>query len=317
MPAGAETFSDALRIGVECYHALKALLKERGLSTSVGDEGGFAPELDSAYDACAVILEAAERAGHREKVAIALDPAASELYRDGVYVLERQGGTLDGAGMIDLWADLADQFPIVSIEDGLAENDWAAWQTLTDRLGGRVQLVGDDLFVTNVDFLARGIEEQVANAILVKVNQIGTLTETLDAIELAQRNGYATIISHRSGETEDATIADIAVATNSGQIKTGAPARSDRTAKYNQLLRIEDQLGSRAALPRLERVPAGHGRPPDRCTSGARRSSPRSARRPRRPRASRALIAAGHGRRSAQHVAREPRRPPPPREPRP
>ena len=164
-------------------------------------------------------------------------------------MLERQGGTLDGSGMIDLWADMADRFPIVSIEDGLAENDWATWQTLTDRLGGRMQLVGDDLFVTNVDFLGRGIEEKVANAILVKVNQIGSLTETLDAIELAQRSGYATVISHRSGETEDATIADIAVATNSGQIKTGAPARSDRTAKYNQLLRIEDQLGDRAVFP--------------------------------------------------------------------
>ena len=249
VPAGAATFSDALRVGVECYHALKALLKERGLSTSVGDEGGFAPDLGSAYDACEAILEAAERAGHRDKVAIALDPATSELYRDGAYVLERQGGTLDGNGMIDLWADLADRFPIVSIEDGLAENDWANWQTLTDRLGGRVQLVGDDLFVTNVDFLRRGIEEKVGNAILVKVNQIGSLTETLDTIELAQRNGYATIISHRSGETEDATIADIAVATGSGQIKTGAPARSDRTAKYNQLLRIEDQLGGQAVYP--------------------------------------------------------------------
>jgi len=247
VPAGAESFSEALRIGVECYHALKGLLKERGLSTLVGDEGGFAPAFDSAYDACEAILDAAERAGHRESVAIALDPATSELHRDGVYVLERQGGTLDGGGMIDLWADLADQFPIVSIEDGLAENDWPAWQTLTDRLGGRLQLVGDDLFVTNVDFLSRGIEEKVANAILVKVNQIGSLTETLDAIELAQRSGYATVISHRSGETEDATIADIAVATNSGQIKTGAPARSDRTAKYNQLLRIEDELGERAA----------------------------------------------------------------------
>jgi enolase len=248
VPAGAASFSESLRVGVECYHALKALLGERGLSTSVGDEGGFAPELESAYDACEVILEAAERAGHREKVAIALDPATSELYRDGAYVLERQGGTLDGSGMIDLWADLSDRFPIVSIEDGLAENDWATWQTLTDRLGGRLQLVGDDLFVTNVDFLARGIAEKVGNAILVKVNQIGSLTETLDAIELAQRNGYATVISHRSGETEDATIADIAVATNSGQIKTGAPARSDRTAKYNQLLRIEDQLGGQAAF---------------------------------------------------------------------
>ena len=249
VPAGAETFSDAVRVGVECYHALKALLEERGLSTSVGDEGGFAPDLGSAYDACEAILEAAERAGHRDKVAIALDPATSELYRDGAYILERQGGTLDGNGMIDLWADLADRFPIVSIEDGLAENDWTTWQTLTDRIGARVQLVGDDLFVTNVDFLRRGIEEKVGNAILVKVNQIGSLTETLDTIELAQRNGYATIISHRSGETEDATIADIAVATGSGQIKTGAPARSDRTAKYNQLLRIEDQLGDQAVYP--------------------------------------------------------------------
>ncbi len=249
VPAGAESFGEALRVGVECYHSLKALLGERGLSTSVGDEGGFAPDLDSAFEVCEVILEAAERAGHRERVAIALDPATSELFRDGAYVLERQGGTLDGNGMIDLWADLADRFPIVSIEDGLAENDWAGWQTLTDRLGSRLQLVGDDLFVTNVDFLRRGIVEKVGNAILVKVNQIGSLTETLDTIALAQRSGYATVISHRSGETEDATIADIAVATNSGQIKTGAPARSDRTAKYNQLLRIEDQLGGEAVYP--------------------------------------------------------------------
>ncbi|WP_114796870.1 phosphopyruvate hydratase [Gaiella occulta] len=255
VPGGAETFSEALRIGVETYHALEALLKERGLSTSVGDEGGFAPDLGSAYDACAAILDAAERAGHRDKVAIALDPATSELFHDGAYVLERQGGTLDGNGMIDLWADLADRFPIVSIEDGLAENDWATWQTLTDRLGGRLQLVGDDLFVTNVEFLRRGIAEKVGNAILVKVNQIGSLSETLDTIELAQRNGYATIISHRSGETEDATIADLAVATNSGQIKTGAPARSDRTAKYNQLLRIEDQLGAQAAFPGWDAFP--------------------------------------------------------------
>ena len=259
VPAGAETFSDALRIGVECYHALKALLKERGLSTSVGDEGGFAPELDSAYDACAVILEAAERAGHREKVAIALDPATSELFRDGVYVLERQGGTLDGVGMIDLWADLADQFPIVSIEDGLAENDWGTWQTLTDRLGGRSSSSATICSSRTSTSSPVGSRRRSRNAILVKVNQIGTLSETLDAIELAHRNGYATIISHRSGETEDATIADIAVATNSGQIKTGAPARSDRTAKYNQLLRIEDQLGEPSRLPRLERVPAGHG----------------------------------------------------------
>ncbi len=262
VPAGASSFSEAVRIGVECYHTLKALLKERGLSTSVGDEGGFAPELGSAYDACEAIMEAAERAGHRDKVAIALDPAASELYRDGAYVLERQGGTLDGSGMIELWADLVDRFPIVSIEDGLAENDWSTWQTLTQRLGDRVQLVGDDLFVTNVDFLSRGIEENVANAILVKVNQIGSLTETLDAIELAQRHGYATIISHRSGETEDATIADIAVATNSGQIKTGAPARSDRTAKYNQLLRIADQLGDEAEYPGWRAFPRAAGNAP-------------------------------------------------------
>ncbi len=249
VPVGATSFSEGLRIGVETYHALKALLTERGLSTGVGDEGGFAPDLGSAYDTCEAILEAADRAGHREKVALALDPATSELYHDGVYVLERQGGTLDGNGMIDLWADLLDRFPVVSIEDGLGENDWSGWQTLTDRLGSRTQLVGDDLFVTNVDYLRRGIEQKVGNAILVKVNQIGTLTETLDAIELAQRSGYATVISHRSGETEDATIADIAVATGSGQIKTGAPARSDRTAKYNQLLRIEDQLGSEAEYP--------------------------------------------------------------------
>ena len=249
VPAGAESFSDALRIGAETYQHLKKLLGERGLSTGVGDEGGFAPDFDSAYDACEAILEAAERAGHREKVALALDPATSELFRDGAYQLERQGGTLDTAGMIGLWSDLCDRFPIVSIEDGLGESDWAGWQTLTDRLGGRVQLVGDDLFVTNVEFLRRGIAERVANAILVKVNQIGTLTETLDAVELAQRNGYKVVMSHRSGETEDTTIADLAVATNAGQIKTGATARSDRVAKYNQLLRIEEELGDEADYP--------------------------------------------------------------------
>ena len=249
VPAGAESFSEALRIGAETYHHLKRLLGERGLSTAVGDEGGFAPDLPSAYDACEVILEAAGRAGHSDKVALALDPATSELHHDGVYRLERQGGTLDTAGMIDLWADLCDRFPIVSIEDGLGESDWQGWQTLTDRLGGRVQLVGDDLFVTNVAFLRRGIEERVGNAILVKVNQIGTLTESLDAVELAHRHGYRAIISHRSGETEDATIADLAVATNAGQIKTGATARSDRVAKYNQLLRIEQELGGEAEYP--------------------------------------------------------------------
>jgi enolase len=263
VPAGAATFSEALRIGVETYHELKALLAERGLSTSIGDEGGFAPDLSSADEACAAILEAADRAGHGNDVAIALDPATSELYRDGRYVLERQGEALDAGGMIGLWDELAGRYPIVSIEDGLAENDWESWRALTERLGERLQLVGDDLFVTNVDFLRRGIAEQVGNAILVKVNQIGSLTETLDTIELAQSHGYATVISHRSGETEDATIADLAVATNSGQIKTGAPARSDRTAKYNQLLRIEEQLGEQAvyrgwgAFPRA----AGHGEP--------------------------------------------------------
>ena len=249
VPAGAETFSEALRIGAETYQHLKKLLSEKGLSTLVGDEGGFAPNFGSAYEACEAILDAAERAGHRDKVALALDPATSELHRDGAYQLERQGGTLDTNGMIDLWADLCDRFPIVSIEDGLGESDWTGWQTLTDRLGGRVQLVGDDLFVTNVDFLRRGIAERVGNAILVKVNQIGTLTETLDAVELAHRSGYRAVISHRSGETEDATIADLAVATNAGQIKTGASARSDRTAKYNQLLRIEEELGHQAAFP--------------------------------------------------------------------
>jgi enolase len=259
VPAGAESFSEALRIGAECYQHLKQLLSERGLSTAVGDEGGFAPDLGSAYDACAVILEAAERAGHRDKVALALDPATSELHRDGAYHLERQGGTLDTNGMIDLWADLCDRFPIVSLEDGLGESDWEGWQTLTDRLGGRLQLVGDDLFVTNVDFLRRGIAERVGNAILVKVNQIGTLTEALDAVELAHRHGYRAIISHRSGETEDSTIADLAVATNAGQIKTGATARSDRVAKYNQLLRIEEELGDEASYPGWAAFPRSSG----------------------------------------------------------
>ncbi len=255
VPAGAESFSEALRIGAETYHHLKALLVERGLSTGVGDEGGFAPDFGSAYEACEAILEAAERAGHRDRVALALDPATSELWHDGAYRLERQGGTLDTAGMIGLWADLCDRFPIVSIEDGLGEEDWAGWQTLTDRLGGRVQLVGDDLFVTNVEFLRRGIDERVANAILVKVNQIGTLSETLDAVELAHRNGYRVVMSHRSGETEDTTIADLAVATNAGQIKTGATARSDRVAKYNQLLRIEEELGDEARYPGWDAFP--------------------------------------------------------------
>jgi enolase len=255
VPAGAETFSEALRIGAETYQHLKAILAQRGLSTLVGDEGGFAPDLDSADDACALILEAAERAGHRDRVALALDPATSELHRDGAYRLERQGGVLGTTELIDLWADLCGKYPIVSIEDGLGESDWSGWRELTERLGDRLQLVGDDLFVTNVDFLRRGIEEQAGNAILVKVNQIGTLSETLDAIELARGSGYAAVMSHRSGETEDATIADLAVATGTGQIKTGAPARSDRVAKYNQLLRIEEQLGQKAEYPGWDAFP--------------------------------------------------------------
>ena len=249
VPAGAETFSEALRLGAEVYHHLKAVLHERGLSTGVGDEGGFAPDLESTEAAIEVILEAAERAGHRERIALALDPAASEVFRDGVYTLEGEGRTLDPTAMIDFYADLAERFPLVSIEDGLDENAWDDWRALTERLGGTTQLVGDDLFVTNADFLERGIAERVANAILVKVNQIGTLTEALDTMEVARRAGYANVISHRSGETEDTTIADLAVATNAGQIKTGAPSRTDRVAKYNQLLRIEEELGEKAVYP--------------------------------------------------------------------
>jgi enolase len=249
VPAGAETFAEALRIGTEVYHRLKAILHERGYSTAVGDEGGFAPDLESTERAIETILEAAERAGHRERVAIALDPAASEVYGDGAYRLPGEGRTLEPAEMIDFYRSLADRFPLVSVEDGLDENAWADWRTLTESIGDRVQLVGDDLFVTNVDFLGRGIEEGVGNAILVKVNQIGTLTESLDVIERARSAGYATVISHRSGETEDTTIADLAVAVNAGQIKTGAPARTDRVAKYNQLLRIEEELGDEAVYP--------------------------------------------------------------------
>jgi len=249
VPAGASTFSEALRIGTEVFHELKAVLHERGLATGVGDEGGFAPDLESTEEAIAAVLEAAERAGHRERVGIALDPAASEVFREGSYELPGEGRTLDPGAMIDFYAALADRFPILSIEDGLDENAWDDWRTLTDALGDRVQLVGDDLFVTNVEFLSRGVREGVANAILVKVNQIGTLTESLDVIAFARAAGYATVISHRSGETEDTTIADLAVAVNAGQIKTGAPSRSDRVAKYNQLLRIEEELGADAVYP--------------------------------------------------------------------
>jgi enolase len=247
VPAGAGSFAEALRIGAETFHALKAVLHERGLATAVGDEGGFAPDLASTGEAIEAILEAAERAGNREHVAIALDPAASEFFSDGVYRFE--GREADGTALAELYASLRDRYPIVSIEDGVAEDDWDAWRTLTERLGDRLQLVGDDVFVTNPSILRRGIDEGIANAILVKVNQIGTLTETLETIDLARRNGYAVVISHRSGETEDTTITDIAVATNAGQIKTGAPSRTDRVAKYNQLLRIEEELGDRALYP--------------------------------------------------------------------
>jgi enolase len=247
VPAGAGSFSEALRIGSETFHALRGVLHERGLSTGVGDEGGFAPDLPSSEEAIEAILEGAERAGHRERVAIALDPASTEFFEDGVYRFE--GREADGAGMADFYAGLAERFPLVSIEDGVAEDDWEAWRGLTSRLGDGLQLVGDDVFVTNPDRLRRGIEEGIANAILVKVNQIGTLTETLETIRLAQENGYGVVISHRSGETEDTTIADLAVATNAGQIKAGAPSRTDRIAKYNQLLRIEEELGDDARFP--------------------------------------------------------------------
>jgi enolase len=248
-PVGARTFADALRMGTEVYASLKAVLRERGLGTAVGDEGGFAPDLGQNQDALEVIVEAIGRAGYVPggDIALALDPASTELYRDGAYHLAGEGRTLDAAGMVDYWADLCERYPIVSIEDGMAEDDWEGWRLLTERIGDRVQLVGDDLFVTNVQRLAQGIERGVANAILVKVNQIGSLTETLSAMALASRAGYASIISHRSGETEDTFIADLAVATGAGQIKTGAPSRSERVAKYNQLVRIEERLGPAAA----------------------------------------------------------------------
>jgi enolase len=247
VPLEAGSFSEALRIGAETYHALKNLLGERGLSTAVGDEGGFAPDLPSSEAAIEAILEAAESAGHRDRVAIALDPASTEFFAHGVYRFEGREAT--GAEMADFYTGLADEFPLVSVEDGVAEDDWEAWKAVTERLGDRMQLVGDDLFVTNPERLQRGIDAGVANSILVKVNQIGTLTETLEAIELARSNGYSAVMSHRSGETEDSTIADLAVATGVGQIKTGAPARTDRVAKYNQLLRIEEELGGRATYP--------------------------------------------------------------------
>jgi enolase len=256
MPAGAETFSDGLRMGVETFHHLKAVLKGKGYSTAVGDEGGFAPDLRSNEEAIEVILEAIDRAGYEAgaDLYIALDPAASEMYEGGEYVFYKSDPDrrLSSDEMVEFWAGWVDEYPIISIEDALDENDWDGWAALTERVGETVQLVGDDLFVTNTERLQRGIDEDVANAILIKPNQIGTLTETLEAVDLAHRYGYASVLSHRSGETEDTTIADLAVATGCGQIKTGSASRSDRTAKYNQLLRIEELLGETAVYPGLE-----------------------------------------------------------------
>jgi len=248
VPVGASSFAEALRMGAEVFHALKAVLKEAGLSTAVGDEGGFAPNLSSNREAIEYIIKAVEKAGYKpgNDVAIALDPAASEFFQDGKYVLGGENRVLDVADMVDYYADLVRSYPIVSLEDGMAEADWEGWKLLTEKLGKQVQLVGDDIFVTNTKILKKGIKEKVANSILIKVNQIGTLSETLDAITMALSAGYTAVISHRSGETEDTTIADIAVAANSGQIKTGAPSRTDRVCKYNQLLRIEEQLGETA-----------------------------------------------------------------------
>ena len=253
VPAGVDTFAEALRVGSEVFHTLRALLHERGLSTAVGDEGGFAPDLGSSEEAIDAVLEAAERAGHRDRVAIALDPAATELYEDGHYRFE--GREEPGDGMVQYIAGLVERYPIVSVEDGLAEDDWLSWRTLTEVAGSSVQLVGDDIFVTSPGRLRRGIMENVGNAILIKVNQIGTLTETLDTMALAREAGYACVMSHRSGETEDTTIADLAVATGCGQIKTGSMSRTDRVAKYNQLLRIEQELGERAVYPGWDAFP--------------------------------------------------------------
>jgi enolase len=248
MPIGASSFSEGLRWGVETYHTLKSLLHDRKLATAVGDEGGFAPNLASNEDAIAILVDAIEAAGFKPgiDISIALDPAMTELYKDGKYHLAGEGQVFTSDQLVAWWTTLVNKYPIVSIEDGMAEDDWSGWSSLTTALGSRVQLVGDDLFVTNVKRLQRGIDENVANSVLIKVNQIGTLTETLNTISLARNNQYTSVMSHRSGETEDATIADLAVATNCGQIKTGAPARSDRVAKYNQLLRIEQRLGSNA-----------------------------------------------------------------------
>jgi enolase len=284
MPVGADTFSDGLRMGVEVYQALKALLHERGLNTSVGDEGGFAPSLASNEDAVKVVVEAIERAGYRsgEDAIVALDPAATELFHNGAYVLAKEQRTLTSDEMVAHWASWVDKYPIRSIEDGLAEDDWDGWAKLTSELGERCQLVGDDLLVTNTERIRRGIAERAANSVLIKVNQIGTLSETLEAVATAHRAGWTAVISHRSGETEDTFIADLAVATGAGQIKTGAPARSERTAKYNRLLTIEGDLGTtgtyagwdaiRQLGPRAAREDAKAARP----TRAERRRTPRN-----------------------------------------
>jgi enolase 1/2/3 len=253
VPVGAPSFAEGVRMGAEVFHALKRTLHDEGLSTAVGDEGGFAPDLDSNEAALQALMRGIDAAGLRpgEDVAIALDPATSEIFQNGAYELEHEGRTLSSAELAGYWAEMADRYPIISIEDGMDEEDWDGWKTLTERLGEKVQLVGDDLFVTNTERLSRGIEQGVANSILIKVNQIGTLTETLAAIRMAEEAGYTAVMSHRSGETEDTTIADLAVATGCGQIKTGAPSRSDRVAKYNQLLRIEEALGADAAYGRF------------------------------------------------------------------
>lgn len=254
VPVGAATFADALRVGAEVYQALHKVLAKRGFATTVGDEGGFAPSLNSNHEAIELVLEAIEISGHRpgDDVRLALDPATSELFENGQYRLAREQRTLSSDQLVDLWQDWSDRYPILSIEDGMAEDDWQGWSRLTQQIGGRVQLVGDDLYVTNPERIRRGLAERSSNAVLIKLNQIGTLSETLEAIQITQRAGWKAVISHRSGETEDTTIADLAVATNAGQIKTGAPARSERVAKYNQLLRIEQELGDAATYPGLQ-----------------------------------------------------------------
>jgi enolase len=261
MPVGAPSFREALRMGAECFHHLKKVLKEKGYATSVGDEGGFAPDLESNREALDVLLEAVEKAGYRagEDVCFALDPAATEFYQDGKYHLRAEGKELDASGMVKFLKELVDAYPILSIEDGLAEDDWEGWALLTSELGSRIQIVGDDIFVTNLERLRRGIDQGIGNSILIKLNQIGTLTETMEAIRTAHRAGYTAVISHRSGETEDATIAHLAVATHAGQIKTGSLCRSDRVAKYNELLRIEEDLGDLAVYPGRGALARGAG----------------------------------------------------------